>query len=606
MCGIAGFFDSNKICSSEVLLEMGENLFHRGPDDSGYSFYEKEYSNIGLAHRRLSIMDLSVNGHQPMKFESLEIIFNGEIYNFNELKHELQQVGYTFESHSDTEILLKAYHRWGNKTPEKLNGMFAFVIFDSNSNNLVICRDQFGIKPLYYIHNDGFFAFASEVAAFKSLGIENELKVAEDILYEYMCYRFIESDGSFIHGVKTFPKGSMWSITRAGIVKHEFSFKKVDCSSKSSEKEIVEDLLLDSLEKQIYADVPVGFFLSGGVDSSLLVSMASKAFGKRFNTYSASFENFADSEHYYQNIIAKDSNTIHHNFISNHQNFFYDFIFSTSKSSTPHLIPNYTQIYQLSKTAKNEVKILISGEGADEVFGGYHRFSMSKVFSFIRKYNLSSFFKFGEIFNKKLGNYIQGENLFDYYRNLMRYASDDIVNKVTYFQSPERIPSSHHELNDLFKFDQDVYMGGLLQRVDNMTMLASIEARVPFLDQRLVDYVNHLDFSKKVGVRRRKKIIYDIARKYVPKEIITRPKKGFPLPLEQWFCSDQGLGALKYILLDSRAKKRCYYNHDRLKNIFQSSFETSTYSQSVIFPLLSLELWIRTFIEGDEYDVYQF
>jgi len=605
MCGIAGFIDFNKTNNREVLVKMTDTLHHRGPDDSGYSFYETEYANIGLGHRRLSILDLSSHGHQPMGFEYLEIIFNGEIYNFSEIKNELEQDGYTFESHSDTEVLLKAYHKWGIKTPEKLNGMFAFVIFDTRSDEVIICRDQIGIKPLFYTENDGIFSFSSEVKAFKELEKDN-LKINNQILFDYMQYRFIDSDNTFIEGVKIFPKGEIWTITKDGIAKQTYSFKNSNLPKYKSEVAIVEELLLDALEKQIYADVPVGFFLSGGVDSSLLVSMASKAFDKQFNTYSASFENYADSEHYYQDLIVKDSNTIHHNFISNHENYFDDYIFTTSKSDTPHLIPNYTQIYQLSKIAKHEVKILLSGEGADEVFGGYHRFSNMKLVDFINRNHLKAIIGLGSKFNKKFNRYLSNESLFDYYRNSMRYTTDEDITKFTHYQAGEPKSLDNCELNDLLKYDQNVYMHGLLQRVDSMTMLASIEARVPFLDQRIVEYVNGLDYNKKVRFRSRKKIIYDIAKKYVPEEIITRKKIGFPLPLEQWFCAKNGLGSLKYILLDNRSKERGFYNQENLRKIFQSDKEISRYSQSIIFPLLSLELWIRTFIEGDNYELYQF
>jgi asparagine synthase (glutamine-hydrolysing) len=605
MCGIVGFICFNKLRNKETLRKMTDALSHRGPDNSGYSFYQNENSNIGLGHRRLSILDISELGNQPMKFEHLEIIFNGEIYNFAEIKYELQQSGYIFDSHSDTEVLLKAYHKWGIKVPERLNGMFSFIIFDSRLDEIIICKDQFGIKPLYYIQSDGILAFASEVKAFKEMG-DIDLKVSDELLFEYMQYRFTESESAFVKNIKIFPKGEVWSIAVSGVIRQTYSFKNYTPSRHKSETDIVEELLLDALEKQIYADVPVGFFLSGGVDSSLLVSMASKAFDRKFDTYSVSFENFAYSEDYYQNLVAKDSNTIHHNFISNHENFFDDFIFATSQSDTPHLIPNYTQIYQLAKIARNEVKILISGEGADEIFGGYHRFSMSKLFSFINDNSLLFAVKFGCLFNAKFKSYISSESLFNFYRNLMRYATYEDVTKFTNFKPSKKWEATSFNLNDLLKYDQSIYMRGLLQRVDNMTMLASIEARVPFLDQRIVEYVNQLGFNKKVGFRSRKKIIYDISKKYVPREVLIRKKFGFPLPLDQWFCSDKGLGTLKHILLDSRSRSRDFYNQDELRKIFQNDLEISKFSHSIIFPLLSLELWIRTFIEEDDCKVYQF
>lgn len=606
MCGIAGFIDFSKLRDMGFLQKMTEEIFHRGPDDVGHSLLETKDFNIGLGHRRLSILDLSIHGHQPMKFEHLEIIFNGEIYNFAELKYELEQFGYEFNSHSDTEVLLKAYHKWGIKISSKLNGMFAFVIFDFRAEEVILCRDQYGIKPLFFIQDDEIFAFASEVKAFKEF-IGDDLKVSEGLLFDYMQYRFTESDAAFIKGVKIFPKGEIWSINKNGITRQVYSFDAPISLVGKSEVAVVEELLLDSLEKQIYADVPVGFFLSGGVDSSLLVSMASKAFDRSFNTYSASFENFVESEHYYQNLVVNNSKTIHHNFTSSHENFFYDYVYTTSKSDTPHLIPNYTQIYQLAKIAKNEVKVLISGEGADELFGGYHRFSMSKLVNFINENSLQFPIKLGSIFNSKFKKYISSAPLFDFYRNLMRYATYEDVIKFTHFAPNKKDNSFKYcPLNDLLKYDQDVYMGGLLQRVDNMTMLASIEARVPFLDQRIVEYVNDLDFNKKVGFRGRKKILYEIAKKYVPKEIITRKKVGFPLPLEQWLSSSKGLGLLKYILLDERSRGRNFYNQDALRMIFKDRSEITKYSQSIIFPLVSFELWMRTFIEGDDCQAFTF
>jgi len=584
---------------------MTNAFSYRGPDDQGYAFYETEYSNVGLGHRRLSILDLSPLGHQPMSFEQLTIIFNGEIYNFKEIKDELQQLGYLFDSHSDTEVLIKAYHKWGEEAFEKLNGMFAFIIFDSESQQVTICRDHLGIKPLFYISNSGMYAFASEAKAFKALADIN-LEISDQSLFDYMQYRFIVSDATFVNGIKQFPKGEIWTISKDQVNRRKYSFKYSSPTKHKNETAIAEELLLDALHQQIYADVPVGFLLSGGVDSSLLVTMASKVFGKKFNTYSASFENFAYSEHYYQNLVVADAKTIHHSFISTHENFFYDYTYTTSRSDTPHLIPNYTQIYQLAKIAKNEVKVLISGEGADELFGGYHRFSIAKISNLIDNYYLYFPTKILCLFNEKYKTYLPAESLSVFYRNLMRYASYEDVVKFTHFKPSEHRKSTYSELNDILKYDQDVYMGGLLQRVDNMTMLASIEARVPFLDQRIVDYVNRLDFNKKVGFKSRKKIIYDIAKKYVPEEIITRKKIGFPVPLEQWFCSDKGLGSLKSILLDNRSKSRNYYNQDNLKGIFEIDSKTANYAHSIIFPLLSLELWVRTFIEGDDPELYRF
>jgi len=603
MCGIAGFVDFTGTLTMTNLIGMTDTLYHRGPDDSGYTFHKDNLVTVALGHRRLSILDLSLNGHQPMKYDSIELIYNGEIYNFEKIKEELLASGYEFDSRSDTEVVLKAFHKWGIKSFNKLNGMFAIVIFDRKKNLLYIARDKLGIKPLYYYHKEEKFIFASEIKSFNVLN-EGKNKLNKSVLHEFMQYRFIENPSTFLKDIKIFPPGVCCVIDNKEVKYFNIEYIAPVVKRLMNDADTAELLLLEAIEKQMISDVPLGFFLSGGLDSSLLVSIASKVFNKKVSTFSVSFENYEYSEKYFQRLVVNDSKTDHYNFTSNHTNFIKDYILTTSNSNSPHLIPNFTQIFQLSTLAKDIVKVLMSGEGADEVFGGYHRFSNARLYKLASSFQLTNLFKLAGTLRDNYKDFSStSEN--DLYLKQMSYASvEDIAQFTSFNNFKKRSLKKGAQLNDLLLFDQATYLHGLLARVDSMSMLAGVEARVPYLDFNLVAFVNQLEFEKKVGFRSRKKILYKIAEKYVPKEIISRSKVGFPLPLEKWLTEDFGIGKLKYILLDDRSKERCYLNQIELKKILSNTVLIKRYSESIIFPLLSLELWIRFFLENDDPEEY--
>jgi asparagine synthase (glutamine-hydrolysing) len=600
MCGILAFYDNNKSLCNISITNTIDEIAHRGPDGRGIFSHSIDEINITLAHLRLSILDLTSNASQPFTYKHLTLIFNGEIYNYKELRNQLIDLGYSFNSESDTEVIILGYDQWGTDIFSKLNGMFAVIIYDSLKNKLVICRDELGIKPLFYYDNKGSIIFTSEPKSLINSGVNAELNF--QIISEFLQYRFREGNETFFKNIHEFPKGNIWEIQNSKISKKKFKFHNTEILQKNKSYNVVdkaEQLLLESIEKQIRADVPIGFFLSGGVDSSLLVSIYSKAFGLKANTFSVYFNNYEYSEQKYQKIVANDVRSNHIEYCSGHSDFFEDYIFSLSQSSAPHSIPNYTQVFQLSKIAKESVKVLISGEGADEIFGGYHRYQNAKI-SKILNSNLFSIYKFIPILNKKIKNLLLNESPDFIFKYGLEYLKINDFQKFITLPNYIREFNFNNDFNTLLTYDQDVYMRGLLERVDNMTMLAGIEARVPYLDFNLVNFLNSLNFHRKIGLFERKKIINSIAKKYLPESIVKREKIGFSVPLDSWITDSYGLGKILPIIIDEKSKSRNLFDYELLQEIIKNNDTRKKYAHNILFPILSLELWIRSVVEKED------
>lgn len=601
MCGVLAFYNINNSISGLSVTKALEGLAHRGPDGKGIIFETFDNVEITLAHLRLSILDLTQNASQPFIYKKTSLIFNGEIYNYKELKIQLLNDGYVFKSESDTEVVILGYDKWGKDVFSKLNGMFSIILFDSSNHTLIISRDQLGIKPLfYYIDAFGSMIFSSEPKSIIDSGIDAGLN--KKIISEFLQYRFRESNETFINSINEFPKGEIWEIKKFSLTKKTFKYKYVTnpqktCFNKSIKK--VETLLLESLERQTKADVPIGFFLSGGVDSSLLVSIYAKEFKYMPNTFSVYFNNYEHSEQIYQKIVSNEVQSNHIEFCSNHTNFFHDYIECISNSSSPHSIPNYTQVFQLAKKAKETVKVLISGEGADELFGGYHRYQHAKI-SDILNNKLLKMYKFVPYLNTKIKSILLNHPPHLVFKYGLEYLKSDEFIAFVLLSKCDRNFVLDDDFNSFLLYDQDVYLRGLLERVDNMTMLAGIEARVPYLDMNLVNFVNSLDFEEKVGVFERKRIIQKIAHKYLPKSIINRTKIGFSVPLDKWITEDFGLGAILSVIVDERSRSRNIFNYDALAEIIKHPDTRKKYSQNILFPALCLELWTRSVVEKED------
>jgi asparagine synthase (glutamine-hydrolysing) len=553
MCGIAGIyhFDPNIQVNEIVLKRMTQSMIHRGPDEEGYHL-EK---NIGLGHRRLSIIDIE-NGQQPMFSNDggLILIYNGEIYNYLELRSELIKFGYVFKTKCDTEVLLYAYDKWGVDCLSKLNGMWAFAILDKRKNELVLARDRMGVKPLYYFLDDKTFAFSSELKGFYH---DFNLEKDNGELWDALVFGPKPGGKTYFKNVFELHPGSylIISLNSKNIRTGEYYKLEDTLIEESSEidYEYIEYLINDAVKIRLVSEVPLGSLNSGGIDSSLMSAIANHFVEEnQLNTFSIAPEKqngtvLPGDESYYAELLGKFIKSNHHTIRYNENDFFG--LIESSQFYNDGILFHSNSIPQqiLFQHIKEDfgITVLLSGEGADEVFRGYGNNK------FVNFYNLISLFPF----TKNIGEKIITKNLnkfddpvFKEYPFLLKltllhnaHLRSEIVNtimgingcisddRIHLLNKTKRLSMS----NKVIFYEQKCYLSGLLQRVDRMSMRYSIEVRVPFLDYRIVNELNKIKFSLKSGINEKKikKILKRISLNYLPKEIINRRKMGFCSPL---------------------------------------------------------------------------
>ena len=570
MCGLVGFIDYNKKSNEEILKKMNESLYHRGPDDEGQNFYENTSFQIGLAHRRLSILDLSKRGRQPMQFDRLEIVYNGEVYNFKEIREELENDKYIFESDSDTEVILKAYHKWGIDFVQRLIGMFSIVIYDKRKSKIFMIRDRAGVKPFYYYEKDNLFLFSSELKAFHEH--PNFIKeidyngLASFFRYGYITapytifkYTYKLEAGHYIEydldlNKKTIHK--YWDV-------YEFYNKPKLNISEDKAIEKIEELLESAFSYRMVSDVPVGVFLSGGYDSAAVTALLQKNSDKKLKTFTIGFE----SKEFNEADLAKKNSEIlgteHHEYIATVQDAIdiipkladiYDEPFGDS-SAIPTIL--------VSQIAKKEVSVALSADGSDEIFGGYNKYYtvplLYNKFLTLSKYKsilnyIRPVFQ-NTVINKLnlLPNYRNKVNKF--YDMLNKNSLEEIFNRSNYYLNDEEIKilikkdfkisnnfntmeciKNNDTTSKILGVDYKTYMvDDILTKVDRATMSVSLEGREPFLDHRIVEFVAQLPISLKYKDNTPKYLLKQIVHKYIPKEIIDKPKKGFSIPIKEWY-----------------------------------------------------------------------
>lgn len=571
MCGIVGFIDFNKKLSNEKLINITDVIHHRGPDDSGCSFFETKFANIGLGHRRLSILDLSIHGHQPMQYENFEIIFNGEVYNFKEIREELTE--YSFFSDSDTEVILKAFHKWGIKAVDKFNGMFAIAIYDKLNEKITLIRDRTGIKPLYYYKNDNLFLFGSELKSFYQCA-RFEKDIDFNALAQFFHYGYIPQPYSIFkncfklkagHYLEIDLKSQKFEEKKYWDVKDFYNLPKKNISYEDAKNEI-EKLLISSFNYRMVSDVPVGVFLSGGYDSSAVTAILQKTNTQKIKTFSIGFNEEGYNEAHHAKKVADYLGTEHTEY------------YCTQKEALD-ILPNLAEIYDepfgdssaistilVSKLARREVTVALSADAGDEIFGGYGKYKTSlKYFQFFSKFPKFSHTILSFIFNNVNPNKIpvlkNKYNIDSRFKKIayilksnsavmaMKYTShmftqdeirklfnQDFIEYKTYFDTPNELNSSNDELSKMFAIDYQTYLvDDILTKVDRATMSVSLEGREPLLDYRIIEYVAQLPSSFKMNDKETKIVLKDIVHKYIPKEIMDRPKMGFGVPISEWF-----------------------------------------------------------------------
>lgn len=558
MCGIFGihFFDTKRAVNINLVQSSTDLMHHRGPDDSGY--YTD--GNIGLGHRRLSIIDLS-SGHQPMcnEDESLVVVYNGEIYNYKDIQKDLMSKGHKFRTNCDTEVILHGYKEWGKNCLEKFNGMFAFILFDKIKRILWIARDRLGIKPLYYYLGNDFFIAASEVKAIIGTGLVRSA-LNERVVDAYFSVGYVPGPETMFKGIKKLLPGHYLTVSAHGVKETEYwDFSRVmqKSISESDALERMEELFSDCVQKRMISDVPVGAFLSGGLDSSIVVGLMEKLISPMpVNTFTVAY-NQGYSEKEYAQVVAEHFRTNHQVFYLEAENFFDSLKTLLRFSEEPIVEPAAIALYHISKLARENAIVLLSGEGSDELLGGYYLYQLMDKIENGRSYlpdNMKSKLSFIIPFlpKKKYQKYLDWFNapLSDRYQGTSSYLTpslkkwlynpDFLKHKSSYLEDQFDLHfkkvSNKDLLSQMLYVDTKTWLvDDLLIKADKMTMAASIELRVPFLDYRLVEFLTSLPSDLKIRKKEGKYLLKKLAENVLPNQIIYRKKMGFPVPTKKWF-----------------------------------------------------------------------
>jgi len=625
MCGIIGFNYEDKIFLKKALKEIK----HRGPDYSG-EFYDK---NISLGHNRLSIIDLSKSGNQPMsnEEETIWISFNGEIYNFKELRNNLKK-NHKFKSNTDTEVLIHLYEEQGIGMLNNLQGMFAFCIYDSKKKILFLARDRVGIKPLYYYHHQDKFVFCSEIKGIlQNKEIKREVNL-EAIPY-YLIFRANTGEDSLLKNIKKLKPGNflVYDLKNNKLKKKEYWDLKSQEQNKKEDffTKKIKNLLEDSVKKRLISDVPYGAYLSGGIDSGTIVSLMSKYSSKSVQTFSVGFEEEAHTETNEARFLAEKIGTDHHellikeNSIKHLPNIVY-------QADEPMCDPTSIPIYFLSKYAKKYCTVILTGEGSDELFAGYPQYKFMKIHNmFIKKIPLplreiisktleitpkgilNKGFRFTSALGKKgrerASNFLKSDNYSEQYLNQISIFNEkeqkELLEKNrqlykkydSYFNNRNKIVSNCQNLDFKNPMVED-----LLMKVDKNTMAFSIEGRVPFLDHRLVELSTKIPANLKLKyLTKDKYILRQSVKNIIPKQTMKRKKKHFFVPIDSWFKED--LTSLKEELLSKNfISKQKIFNSNYITKIDKGFKASKLFYSRQLWSLLIFQIWYKQYIENEK------
>lgn len=628
MCGIAGFIDYNKNSSKQLLEAITDTLYHRGPNSSDYQFFENQNCQVGLGHRRLSIIDLTDTGKQPMQFEHLWITYNGEVYNFKEIKKELTALGHQFIGHSDTEVILHAFYEWGISCINKLIGMFAIVVYDTLNEQIFCIRDRAGVKPFFYYWKDGLFLFASELKAFhKHTNFEKQINL--NAVASFMqhgnvptphcifsdCYKL--QPGHFL----TFNiKKSTLAISKYWDVYDAYNKPKLNISFQEAKIE-TEKILQSAFDCRMISDVPVGVFLSGGYDSACVTALLQKDSKTQLKTFTISVPDIGLNEAPFAKQVAQHLGTNHHQYectqkealeLINDLPYYYDEPFADSSAIPTTLV---------CKMAQKQVTVAISADAGDEVFAGYNRYdymmkygdALNKIPSFIRKVTAGSMNLISTNHIPILKNKYNFYNRYEKLKSLLNDSSatnlmwslstqyDKQQLKKVFNKSFESLDTSYlvndlkHQfytpLSYMMAIDYQTYLvDDILQKVDRASMTVSLEGREPFLDHRVIEWAAQLPDDFKYYKGNKKYILKEIVHQYIPKTLMDRPKMGFAIPIENWLTTDLKDRVL-YYLDDNRILNQDIFDLDYVQKLKVDFFSGKKELGVKIWYLLMFQMW---------------
>lgn len=625
MCGIAGKINlAGKNVSPDEIVRMTNAISHRGPDDGG-CFISKQ-GNVGLGHRRLAIIDLSALGRQPMVYlDRYQIVFNGEIYNYAEEKSKLEKIGYRFISQTDTEVILALYDKYKEACLNHLRGMFAFAIYDMKENVLFCARDRVGKKPFKYYYDKNVFIFASEL---KAILTQKEYHKEPDFeaINHYLTLQYVPAPLTGFKNIQKLEPAHYLKLDIAKNILVKKQYWRLDYTKKLELSEAewrarILDKLNESVRLRMIADVPLGAFLSGGIDSSAVVGLMSKFSPKPIKTFSIGFDDKKYNELPYAKIIADQFNTDHTEFIVKPEAI--DSLpLLVKQYEEPYADPSALPTYYLSKLTRDYVTVALNGDGGDENFAGYDRYSVQKFSLWYQQLNSVhhlSILPLAYVLSSLVKNtlteriYRFAKTLPDNYRyrylNYMCYFTNSQKKDLyggnmneLYLDTYDLISKSFDEANTPDKMDQTLYADfvnylpeDLLAKVDIATMTVALEGRSPFLDHELLELTAQIPIGLKLkGFNNKKYILKKALEGFIPNEVMYRPKKGFGVPLHKWFRDDLDKYVKKTLLArDTTIAK--FFDQEYIKRIVQDHSDTGVSFAHQIWALLTLELWFKEY-----------
>jgi len=623
MCGITGFVRSDNgpvAGTADLITRMCQAIIHRGPDDHGVMI--KGGAVLGM--RRLSIIDLA-GGHQPIsgEDESVTIVFNGEIYNFRELHSLLKSRGHTFQTHSDTEAIVHAYEEFGPSCVEHLRGMFAFAIWNERKKELFLARDRVGKKPLYYtVTSEGTFVFGSEL---KSLLVHPEVKrnINLEAVDAYLTLGYVPDPQCIFRDIYKLPPGHhlTFSENRVAIHKYwDFEFSPDPSMTPEACTRRLRELLDEAVRVRLVSDVPLGAFLSGGIDSSTVVGLMARHMGQPVKTFSIGFHEDSYSELKYARLTARKFATEHHEFFVTPE--ICDVVDDLVRHfDEPFADPSTIPTYMVSKLARDYVKVVLSGDGGDELFAGYTRYIIDRKRSGFGRLPAVIRRKLMQPLSVKLPHGTLGRN---YIHNVALDPIDRYLDSVSVFSTLNRqllytddfkkqlgtdggVLSEFRDyaaavktgdpLDQLLNIDSKTYLpGDILTKVDRMSMAVSLEARVPLLDHKLIEFVMRIPARMKMSGLQTKYIFKKAVEDLVPEEILNRPKQGFGMPIEEWI-NQQLRDHIRDTLHGFRSRQRDYVNPDYVDVLLDEHERGRRNHSYALWGLFMFELWHREFVD---------
>jgi len=623
VCGIAGWIDwRGGKPKGDLLRAMTRVLSHRGPDDEGY--FEDSHAHLG--HRRLSIIDLE-SGDQPMCNEdgTIWIVFNGEVYNFQELRAQLEGRGHRFQTQSDTESIIHLYEENGEACVQRLRGQFAFALWDARQRKLLLARDRMGQKPLYYSQRNSRFLFASELRS-----LLQDPTVSDEIdpegLDACVAYKYIPEPYSILRDVRKLPAAHLMVVTaeQTRIERYwQVDFSSPKSISEGEALEQLDSLLEESTRLRMIADVPLGAFLSGGIDSSLIVSYMRRVAGQQIKTFSIGFDEARYDERSYARQVAEHFGTDHHEFVVRPTSLA-DLLQISSCFDEPFADSSGLAVYYVSQMARQHVTVALNGDGGDESFAGYERYHGMVLFDYyralpgwvrgaanfaaaafsatplrrarpllrLRDWNAYAKLSRGELYERCVG--FPAETRWPLYGDRVKQALQERGGVELFAPWVEQC-RSNHTINRVMYADQQVYLpADLLVKVDRMTMAHSLEGRSPLLDHHVVEFAASLPGQLKFKWWRQKYLLKKLLSRHFPRRFVYRPKKGFNVPVAEWMHAEKTSLMREYIA-ESELVRAGYFDASATQRLFDQYLGHPVQSK-LLWSILALEIWYRNLI----------